>query len=104
MRHRNVADRIVDEMERELTAWLRREEDRPFAQYRFFYVPEESPPQVVNLARSPLSELPRDPSWSATSRSIPTAQSRAPCGRATSSSPPPPAGGRRRRSARWPSW
>ena len=59
--HRNVADRIADEMERELTAWLRREEDRPFAQYRFFYVPEESPSQVVNLVRSPLSELPREP-------------------------------------------
>ncbi|MCP4663091.1 MAG: hypothetical protein GY856_47475, partial [bacterium] len=33
MQHRTVADRIIDEMERELTALLRREEDRPFAHY-----------------------------------------------------------------------
>ncbi|MEM7349360.1 MAG: HAMP domain-containing sensor histidine kinase [Acidobacteriota bacterium] len=61
MRHRALADRIVDEMEGELTAWLRQEEDRPFAQYRYFFVPEGSPTQIVNLTRSPLSELPSEP-------------------------------------------
>jgi signal transduction histidine kinase len=61
MFHRNVADRIADEMERELTAWLRREEDRPFDQYRFFYVPEGTPADIVNLRRSPLAEPPADP-------------------------------------------
>ncbi len=58
--HRVVADRIVDEMEGELTAWLRREEDRPYAQYRYFYVPEGSPEQLVNLIRSPLSDPPQE--------------------------------------------
>lgn len=61
MRHRALADRIIDEMEGELTTWLRREEDRPFAQYRYFFVPEGSPTQIVNLTRSPLSQLPREP-------------------------------------------
>ena len=60
MRHRVVADRIVDEMERELTTWLRREEDRPFAQYRYFYVPDGSASQLVNLSRSPLSRPPEE--------------------------------------------
>ncbi|MEE8525308.1 MAG: HAMP domain-containing sensor histidine kinase [Thermoanaerobaculia bacterium] len=61
MFHRNVADRIADEMERELSTWLRREEDRPFDQYRFFYVPEGTPTDIVSLRRSPLSESPPDP-------------------------------------------
>ena len=61
LRHRVLADRIIDEMERELTAWLRREEDRPFAQYRYFFVPEGSPTQLVNLSRSPLSHPPQEP-------------------------------------------
>ncbi len=61
MRHRAVAERIVDEMERELTAWLRREEDRPFGHYRYFFVPEGSPPQLINLTRSPLSQPPDEP-------------------------------------------
>ncbi len=61
MRHQILADRIVDEMESELSTWLRREEDRPFAQYRYFFVPEGSPTQLVNLSRSPLSQPPREP-------------------------------------------
>ncbi len=61
LRHRVLADRIVDEMESELSTWLRREEDRPFAQYRYFYVPEGSPTQLVNLTQSPLSQPPREP-------------------------------------------
>ncbi len=61
MRHRVLADRIIDEMERELSAWLRQEEDRPFAQYRYFFVPEGSTTKLVNLSRSPLSRPPREP-------------------------------------------
>ncbi len=61
MRHRVLADRIIDEMERELSAWLRQEEDRPFAQYRYFFVPEGSTTKLVNLSRSPLSHPPREP-------------------------------------------
>ena len=61
MRHDVLANRIVDEMERELTTWLRREEDRPFAQYRYFFVPEGSPTQLVNLTRSPVSRPPQEP-------------------------------------------
>ncbi len=61
LRHRVLADRIIDEMERELTAWLRQEEDRPFAQYRYFFVPDDSTTRLVNLSRSPLSRPPQDP-------------------------------------------
>ncbi len=61
LRHRALADRIIDELERELTTWLRTEEDRPFAQYRYFFVPEGSPSQIVNLTRSPLSQPPIEP-------------------------------------------
>jgi len=57
MRHRTVADRIIDEMERELTAWLRAEEDRPYDHYRFFYLPPETPRDFV---QSPLSEAPSE--------------------------------------------
>ncbi len=61
LRHRMLADRIIDEMERELTGWLRQEEDRPFAQYRYFFVPEGSTTKLVNLSRSPLSRPPLVP-------------------------------------------
>ena len=61
MRHRVLADRIIDEMERELTGWLRREEDRPYDQYRYFFVPAGGTTKLVNLSRSPLSHPPREP-------------------------------------------
>ncbi len=35
LERRTVAERVIDEMERELTAFLRREEDRPFTHYRY---------------------------------------------------------------------
>ena len=35
-RHRAVAERLFDEMERELSGLLRAEEERPFAHYRFY--------------------------------------------------------------------
>ncbi len=60
-RHQLLADRIIDEMERELSAWLRQEEDRPYGHYRYFFVPESSTSKLVNLSRSPLSEPPGEP-------------------------------------------
>lgn len=57
-RHRAVADRALDEMERELTRWLQAEESRPYEEYRFFVVPSE--PGLV-LGRSPLSRPPAYP-------------------------------------------
>ena len=34
-RHRSVAERVFDEMERSLSELLSREEERPFGHYRF---------------------------------------------------------------------
>jgi len=56
LQHQVVAERAFDEMERELTAFLRREEERPFEHYRYIYVPETSPDEMVELERSPLAE------------------------------------------------
>ena len=61
IRHRVLADRIIDEMESELTTWLRREEDRAYDQYRYFFVPDGGATKLVNLSRSPLSQPPREP-------------------------------------------
>jgi len=36
VRHRMVADRSFDEMERALSRFLEREESRPFSEYRFY--------------------------------------------------------------------
>jgi signal transduction histidine kinase len=55
LRHQAVAERIFDEMERELTRFLRREEDRPFEQYRFFYIPEGGSIESIELSPSPLA-------------------------------------------------
>lgn len=55
LEQRLVADRLIDEMERELSAFLRREEDRPFGDYRAFSVPDD--PTLGNVPRpSPLRE------------------------------------------------
>ena len=56
LRHQAVAERIFDEMERELTRFLRREEDRPFEHYRFFYLPEGGSIDDIELIASPLSQ------------------------------------------------
>jgi signal transduction histidine kinase len=56
--HRAVADRVLDEMERELTLWLQAEESRPYEEYRFFVVPAEA---GLRLERSPLSRPPALP-------------------------------------------
>ena len=61
LRHQLVAERLFDEMERELTDLTMHEESRSFLEYRYFYVPESQLPGIAGLARSPLSELPEDP-------------------------------------------
>ncbi len=63
--HTLVAERIFDEMERELSTFLEREEERPFGHYRHDFVAA----QLTNaaalgklpLSRSPLAELPVEP-------------------------------------------
>lgn len=60
-RHRAVADRILDEMERELSAWLRREEDRPYAHYRYLFLPDNMPAALGVYERSPLADPPVEP-------------------------------------------
>ena len=54
-RHRTVAERVFDEMERELTRIVQEEESREFAHYRFFYIPEADTRGRYAVARSPLS-------------------------------------------------
>jgi signal transduction histidine kinase len=61
LRHQIVAERLFDELERELTDLTLREESRSFLEYRYFYVPEAQLPGLAGLARSPLSSLPDDP-------------------------------------------
>ena len=53
-RHRIVAQGLIAEMERELTAFLAREEVRPYEHYRYFFVR----PGAFELEVSPLAELP----------------------------------------------
>jgi signal transduction histidine kinase len=54
-RHRTVAERVFDEMERELTRLVEDEEARPFGHYRFYYVPESISQASIAVARSPLA-------------------------------------------------
>jgi signal transduction histidine kinase len=62
VQHRAVADRIFDEMESEISTFLREEEMRPFDHYRFYYTPQGGPAAQSALVRSPLSKLP-DHAW-----------------------------------------
>ena len=59
-RHQVVAERLFDELERELTVFVEREEERSFLEYRYFYVPDGQLQNASGLLRSPLSELPED--------------------------------------------
>ena len=61
VRHRAVADRILDEMERELSTWLGREEDRPYAHYRYLFLPDNMPAARGVYERSPLADPPVEP-------------------------------------------
>ncbi len=58
-RHRAVAERAFDEMERSLSDFLRTEEERSFGQYAFAFTPDGAPPDV--RVRSPLAEPPAQP-------------------------------------------
>lgn len=59
LERRTVAERLIDEMERELTAFLRREEDRPFGHYRYLARPDDGPPGAAEVI-SPFTEA-REP-------------------------------------------
>ncbi len=61
LRHEVVASRVFDELERELTSLLEREEERSFLEYRTLYVPEGQLPGNATLSVSPLAEGPTDP-------------------------------------------
>jgi signal transduction histidine kinase len=61
VQHRAVADRIFDEMESEISAFLLEEEMRPFDHYRFYYTPQGAPSAQSALVRSPLSKPPLHP-------------------------------------------
>ena len=57
--HQAVAERIFDEMERALSEFLAREEERPFGQYSYDYIPQGSRADVA--VRSPLADPPSLP-------------------------------------------
>jgi signal transduction histidine kinase len=61
VQHRAVADRIFDEMESEISTFLREEEMRPFDHYRFYYTPQGGSGAQSALVRSPLSKAPHHP-------------------------------------------
>lgn len=56
LQHQLVAERAFDEMERELNAFLRREEERPFEHYRDLYVSQNGGADT----RSPLADPPQE--------------------------------------------
>lgn len=57
LRHRSVAERAFDEMERELSSFLRAEEERPFEHYRFY----EAEASAGSAILSPLARPPERP-------------------------------------------
>lgn len=59
-RHDVIAERVFDEVERELSALLEREEARPFAEYAFYFAPETGKKSGPVEAISPLAQLPRE--------------------------------------------
>jgi signal transduction histidine kinase len=60
MRQAQIADRIVDGLERELSKRVEREEARPFLHYRYAWIPSNEYGNA-GAGRSPLAELPSDP-------------------------------------------
>ncbi len=59
-RHRALAERAFEEMQRELS-WLQsREQARPFSHFDFYFVPEAVSPGRYVVARSPLSVVPAE--------------------------------------------
>jgi signal transduction histidine kinase len=61
MRHRLVAERIFDEMERALSGFVVAEEARPAAQYSYYYTPPDQLGDRVAVTRSPLAGTPALP-------------------------------------------
>jgi signal transduction histidine kinase len=61
MRHRMVAERIFDEMERALSGFVVEEEARPAAQYAYYYTPPDQVGDRVAVTRSPLAGPPALP-------------------------------------------
>ena len=59
-RHRALAERAFEEIQRELSRLLVREQARPFSHFDFYYVPEAVSPGRYVVARSPLSVVPGD--------------------------------------------
>ncbi len=55
-RYRALAERVGDELERELSALVHAEETRPFGHYRFHYVPPNVAGGRYAVTRSPLAE------------------------------------------------
>jgi len=60
LRHQQVAERVFDELEDQLTRLIDREETRSFLEYRFFYVPPDQLDGQIGLSRSSLSVPPID--------------------------------------------
>ncbi len=58
LRHEDVADRLFDAMEDELSALVAKEESRSFLEYRTFYVADNAGGQPI---RSPLADAPSSP-------------------------------------------
>ncbi len=59
-RHQAVAERIFDEMERELSALVAAEEARPFLHWSHYYVSDTQVAENTGLSRSPLATPPED--------------------------------------------
>ncbi len=59
-RHQAVAERIFDEMERELSALVAAEEARPFLHWSHYYVPDTQIAENTGLSRSPLATPPEE--------------------------------------------
>ncbi|HYE06125.1 MAG TPA: HAMP domain-containing sensor histidine kinase [Planctomycetota bacterium] len=58
--HAVVAERVFDEIERELTELIEPEEERPFAEYRALYVPDNQAPGGAALSCSALADPPSE--------------------------------------------
>jgi signal transduction histidine kinase len=59
LEHQMVAERVIDELERELSEILATEEARPFLHWRSEYVPDAQLANQVAPSRSPLVDLPQ---------------------------------------------
>lgn len=57
-RHRAIAERVFDEMEREIGDLLEQEEGRPFGEYNYLYAPVGIIKAAFGLRRSPLADAP----------------------------------------------